>query len=75
VQALQGLVEDIDQLSSLALPSHWARDFFLAHVAVEQHQGAEALSRLQVLNQVGGGSKGGGKGQGGVGLYSAGFKY
>jgi hypothetical protein len=39
-------------VSSLALPSHWMRDFFLAGLCLELQHNAEALSRLQTLNQL-----------------------
>ncbi|WIA34840.1 hypothetical protein OEZ86_013138 [Tetradesmus obliquus] len=50
-QALTGLCEDLEDVSRLALPGHWARHFFLAALCLELQHNAEALSRLQVINQ------------------------
>ncbi|KAF6260843.1 POT family-domain-containing protein [Scenedesmus sp. NREL 46B-D3] len=38
-------------VAGLALPPHWARHFFLASLCLELQHNAEALSRLQVINQ------------------------
>eukprot|EP00883_Tetradesmus_obliquus_P015588 jgi/Sobl393_1/8739/SZX78120.1 len=51
-QALTGLCEDLEDVSRLALPGHWARHFFLAALCLELQHNAEALSRLQVINQL-----------------------
>jgi hypothetical protein len=53
LQALQALCDEPEAISGLALPAHWARDFWLAAVCLELQHNAEALSRLQALNQVG----------------------
>jgi hypothetical protein len=53
LQALTGLCEDLEDVAGLALPAHWARHFFLAALCLELQHNAEALSRLQVINQVG----------------------
>lgn len=68
-QALVGLCGDVDEVSRLALPPHWCRHFFLAALCLELQHNAEALSRLQVINQVG---VGGGSGPGGGGSTGAG---
>jgi hypothetical protein len=52
LQALTGLCEDLEAVAALALPPHWARHFFLASLCLELQHNAEALSRLQVINQV-----------------------
>jgi hypothetical protein len=52
LQALTGLCEDLEAVAALALPPHWARHFFLAALCLELQHNAEALSRLQVINQV-----------------------
>lgn len=39
-------------VSSLGLSSHWALNFFLAGLCLELQANAEALSRLQLINQV-----------------------
>jgi hypothetical protein len=54
LQALTGLCEDLEDVAGLALPAHWARHFFLAALCLELQHNAEALSRLQVINQVSG---------------------
>ncbi|KAF8061421.1 APC8 [Scenedesmus sp. PABB004] len=51
-QALVGLCDDLDAVSGLALPGHWARHFFLASLCLELQHNAEALSRLQVIDQI-----------------------
>lgn len=39
-------------MSGLGLPHHWATNFFLAGLCLELQANAEALSRLQLINQV-----------------------
>jgi hypothetical protein len=39
-------------VSGLGLPNHWATNFFLAGLCLELQANAEALSRLQLINQV-----------------------
>lgn len=39
-------------MSGLGLPPHWATNFFLAGLCLELQANAEALSRLQLINQV-----------------------
>ncbi|GBF90303.1 anaphase-promoting complex subunit 8 [Raphidocelis subcapitata] len=51
-QALLALCPDLDTLGALPLPAHWARDAFLAAACLELQHNAEALSRLQVVNQL-----------------------
>ncbi|KAI8473690.1 MAG: hypothetical protein J3K34DRAFT_518801 [Monoraphidium minutum] len=51
-QALQGLCSDLGAVSALPLPAHWVRDAFLAAACLELQHNAEALSRLQVINQL-----------------------
>lgn len=47
-QALQHLCSDMDQLATLQLPRHWARDCFMVSVCLELQANADALQRLQV---------------------------
>lgn len=51
-QALVGLCDDLEVVSGLDLPSHWSRNYFLAALCLELQHNAEALSRLQVIDQV-----------------------
>eukprot|EP00775_Hariotina_reticulata_P015363 gene15363-biopygen16376 len=51
VQALIGVCDDLEVASLLDLPQHWARHFFLAGLCLELQCNAEALSRLQIINQ------------------------
>lgn len=51
-QALQALCPNPASVANLALPAHWAREFFLAALCLEQQQNQEALSKLQTLSQV-----------------------
>jgi hypothetical protein len=44
--------DDLEVTSLLDLPQHWSRHFFLAGLCLELQCNAEALSRLQVINQV-----------------------
>jgi hypothetical protein len=52
-QALIGLCDELEVVSGLGLPPHWASNFFLAGLCLELQANAEALSRLQLINQVG----------------------
>lgn len=63
VQALIGLCDELEVVSGLGLPPHWATNFFLAGLCLELQANAEALSRLQLINQVEIGSRGTGCGQ------------
>jgi hypothetical protein len=54
MQALIGLCEELEVVAMLGLPNHWATNFFLAGLCLEMHANAEALSRLQLIDQVGG---------------------
>ncbi|MEW5301276.1 MAG: hypothetical protein WDW36_004145 [Sanguina aurantia] len=51
-QALQALCPNPASVANLALPAHWAREFFLAALCLEQQQNQEALSKLQTLSQL-----------------------
>jgi hypothetical protein len=51
-QALIGLVPDLACVSALGLAPHWASHFFVAGLCLELQANAEALSRLQLINQV-----------------------
>lgn len=68
MQALIGLCDELEVVSSLGLPNHWATNFFLAGLCLELQANAEALSRLQLINQVcmwgGGGGREMGEGKG-----------
>lgn len=61
VQALIGLCDELEVVSGLGLPPHWATNFFLAVLCLELQANAEALSRLQLINQVGRGTGGTGE--------------
>lgn len=41
---------DVDSVSSLTLPEHWARDFFMAALCLELQLNAESLERLEPLS-------------------------
>ncbi|MEW5318251.1 MAG: hypothetical protein WDW38_009486 [Sanguina aurantia] len=51
-QALQALCPNPASVANLALPAHWAREFFLAALCLDQQQNQEALSKLQTLSQL-----------------------
>lgn len=48
MQALQAVCPDLATASSLPLPEHYMRRFFLAALCVDLHHNAEALQHLQV---------------------------
>nr|XP_054766433.1 cell division cycle protein 23 homolog [Lytechinus pictus] len=50
---LAGLVTDWEKLTSLNLPDHWMKEFFLAYTCVELQLNEEALKRYTALSEAG----------------------